>query len=318
MSRIAWDQDGQRRYEAGVDRGVLYKKSGSAYGAGVPWNGLTAVGEKPSGAEANPIYANNIEYLNLVGREKFAATIEAYTFPDEFAECDGSAEITPGLFATQQSRKKFGLCYRSKIGNDVSEDLGYKLHLVYNGLAAPSEKAHNTINENPEAVTMSWEVSTTPVEVTGYNPTAHLIIDSTKTDATKMAALEDILYGTANAAPRLPLPDEVKTLLTENAPSALALSSISPADDATNVAVDATIVLTFNNKIARENVVVAEDDGTIVEVARSWDAAHKVLTLTPSTDFETTEGYLVMIGGVVDIYGQSLADAVKNFTVVDA
>ena len=223
MSKLVWDATGKRLYETGVNQGVLYPMDiNGTYTVGVAWNGLTAVTESPSGAEASPLYADNIKYLNLISAEEFGATIEAYTYPDEFAVCDGSAELTPGVSVGQQARKTFGLCYKTLLGNDVDgADFGYKLHLVYGALAAPSEKAYATVNDSPEAITLSWEVSTTPVSVAGLKPTACLTIDSTKVDAAKLAALEDILYGknatTDPVAPatvaRLPLPDEIKTIM---------------------------------------------------------------------------------------------------------
>lgn len=218
MAKIVWDKTGERLYETGVKNGVLYVQEGSAYPKGVAWNGLTAVTESPSGAEATPLYADDIKYLNLLSTEEFGATIEAYTYPDEFAACDGSAALVDGVMIGQQARKTFGLCYRTTIGNDTNgNDYGYKLHIIYGALAAPSEKAYATINDSPEAITFSWEVTTTPVNVTGAKPTASITIDSTKADPTKLAALEDILYGKDGEPgnePRLPLPDEIKTLMT--------------------------------------------------------------------------------------------------------
>ena len=218
MSRITWDDTGKRLYETGVKMGVLYPiQSEGAYSKGVAWNGLTAVTESPSGAEATALYADDIKYLNLLSNEEFGATIEAYTYPDEFAECDGSASLTTGVMIGQQKRKTFGLCYRTTLGNDVEgNDYGYKLHLVYGCLAAPSEKGFSTINDSPEAITFSWEVSTTPVSVKGFKPTSQITIDSTKVNPEKLSALEDILYGKAGDetnGPRLPLPDEVATLM---------------------------------------------------------------------------------------------------------
>ena len=220
--KIVWDKSGDRNYETGVDHAVLFPMDANgAYPTGVAWNGITTVTEKPSGATANPLYADNIKYLNLVSTEEFGATIEAYTYPDEFSACDGSAEPTPGLILHQQSRKQFGLSYRTIMGNDVDgQDHGYKLHFVYGALAAPSEKAYATINDTPAAIAFSWEVTTTPVEVTGHKPTASLTIDSTKVDPTKLAALEVILYGvsgTPGTAARLPLPAEIITLITPSA-----------------------------------------------------------------------------------------------------
>lgn len=212
---LVWDAAGERLYETGVKKGVLYVQDNKgAYPKGVAWNGLTGVTESPSGAEANAIYADDMKYLNLYSAEEFGATIEAYTYPDEFAECDGSAELTAGVTIGQQKRKAFGMCYRTVLGNDVTgEDYGYKLHIIYGAMASPSEKAYATVNDSPEAITFSWEVTTTPVNVEGLKPTASLVIDSTKVDPSKLSALEVILYGSENADPRLPLPDEIKTLM---------------------------------------------------------------------------------------------------------
>ena len=225
--KIAWDQTGERLYETGVDRGVLYHLDESnKYTRGYAWNGMTGVTESPAGAEATDLYADNIKYLSMRSAETFGATIEAYTYPDEFAECDGSAEIATGVKIGQQTRKTFGLCYRTVIGNDTNgNDHGYLLHLIYGCTASPSEKAYATINDSPEAITFSWEVTTTPVNVEGFKPTASLTIDSTKANATDLATLEGILYGTAAGAegtpaavePRLPLPDEVAEIMSTTA-----------------------------------------------------------------------------------------------------
>lgn len=215
MAKLVWDETGKRFYETGVKQGVLYVLSDAGkYDKGVAWNGLTGLTESPSGAEATALYADDIKYLNLLSAEDFGGTIEAYTCPDEFAACDGSASLAKGVSIGQQKRKTFGLCYRTSLGNDVDgSDYGYKLHLVYGCLATPSSKDYATINDSPEAITLSWEFSTTPVNVEGYKPTAHLEIDSTKADATKLKALEDILYGSEEAEARLPLPDEIATLM---------------------------------------------------------------------------------------------------------
>lgn len=216
---ITWDGVGEKLYESGVDHGVLYIPNGSGvYDTGFAWNGLVSVTESPSGAEPNPQFADNIKYLNLLSAEEFGGTIEAFTYPDEFGQCDGSAEPEPGVIVGQQSRKSFGMCYRTKIGNDVDgADHGYKLHLVYGALVSPSEKNYQTINESPEAITFSWEFTTTPAPVTGYRPTSLIVIDSTKVDPTDLAALEVILYGnsTGPVQPKLPTPDEVITLMAQ-------------------------------------------------------------------------------------------------------
>lgn len=211
MTALTWDNVGERLYETGVDRGVLYIPDGTGvYADGYAWNGLTTVTESPSGAESSPQYADNVKYLNLVSAEEFGATIEAFTYPDEFAQCDGTAFPEVGVAVGQQTRKTFGLCYRTQVGNDVDgTDYGYKLHLIYGCLAAPSEKAYGTINDSPEAITFSWEVTTTPVQVTDLKPTSVIVIDSTMVTEANLTALEDILYGTVGQDPRLPLPDEV-------------------------------------------------------------------------------------------------------------
>ena len=213
--RLTWDDAGKRLYETGVKQGVLYPQDDNgAYPKGVAWNGLTAVTESPEGAEPTPLYADDIKYLNLLSTEEFKATVEAYTYPDEFAECDGSGSLVEGVTIGQQDRKTFGLSYRTSLGNDVKgNEYGYKLHIVYGCLAAPSEKAYATVNDSPEAITFSWEVSTTPVNVTGFKPTASLTLNSVKLGATKMKAIEDVLYGSSTAEARLPLPDEIKSII---------------------------------------------------------------------------------------------------------
>jgi len=216
MSRLVWDETGKKFYETGVDRGVLFPiAANGTYPAGVAWNGLISVTESPSGAEANAIYADNIKYLSLQSAEEFGGTVEAYTYPEEFGECDGSAELVAGVSISQQPRKTFGLSYRTILGNDVENDsYGYKIHLIYGCLASPSEKTYQSVNDSPEANAMSWEITTTPVPVTGFKPTACVVIDSTLVDPADLAAFEDILYGKDAIVARMPLPDEVKTLLT--------------------------------------------------------------------------------------------------------
>lgn len=219
MSKLVWDASGERYYETGVKNVVLYPKTGSngAYSEGVAWNGVIGISENPSGGEANPIYADNIKYLNLMSNEEFGFSIEAYTYPDEFEQCDGSAPFAQGAIITQQARKEFGLCYRTEVGNDADGLNAYKLHIVYGCLASPSGKDHNTINESPEAITFSWEVTTTPIEVAGFSkPTAHLVIDSRTADATKLAQLEALLYGSGGqsaANAQLPDPATIATTL---------------------------------------------------------------------------------------------------------
>mgnify|MGYP003486134147 FL=1 len=214
MPRLTWDDLGKRFYETGVKQGVLYPQVGGAYPKGVAWNGLTAVTESPSGAEPTPLYADDIKYLELTSNEEFGCTIEAYTYPDEFKACNGEATLAEGVTIGQQTRVPFGFCYKTVLGNDEKKnDYGYKLHLVYGATASVSEKAFQTINDSPEAITFSWEVTTTPVAVNGFKPTAILTIDSTTIDPAKLTALEDILYGKDEAEARLPLPDEIAELV---------------------------------------------------------------------------------------------------------
>lgn len=219
MAKLTWDKTGERFYETGVSKGVLYvADDNGGYNKGVAWNGLTTVTESPEGAEVTPLYADNIKYLNLLSVEEFNATIEAYTYPDEFEACDGSAELKAGsgVYVTQQTRKSFAFSYQTKVGNDVNPELGYKIHIVYGCLASPSERSHETVNDSPDAMTMSWEISTTPVEVAGLKPTAHIVIDSTKftgEKATKLAALEAKLYGSETEEATVLTPDEILALL---------------------------------------------------------------------------------------------------------
>ena len=227
--RLEWDKTGERLYETGVKNAVIYPagtgEAAGTYPMGYVWNGISSVSESPSGAEANAIYADDIKYLELRSAEEFGATVEAYMYPPVFAECDGSASVADGVMIGQQTRKRFALCYRTILGNDDQTDnYGYKLHMIYNAMAAPSERSYQTVNDSPEAISFSWELTTTPVAVTGFKPTASIVIDSTKADATKLAALEDILYGTADSDPRMPLPAEVITLMGGDATVEISLN----------------------------------------------------------------------------------------------
>lgn len=215
MAAITWDAVGERYYELGVSKGVLfpYDKTKKAYSKGVAWNGLTGVSESPDGADLTDLWADNIKYASLRAAENFKATIEAYTYPKEFEQCDGSAEVADGVTIGQQTRSPFGFSYVTKIGNDVDDDLGYKLHIVYNATASPSDKSYESVNDSPDAITFSWEIETNPVEVTGYKPTSFITIDSTKADPNKLKALEEKLYGTTSEEPTLPSPDEIVTMM---------------------------------------------------------------------------------------------------------
>ena len=243
MTALVWDSAGARLYETGVDKGVLYIPSNGVYDAGYAWNGLTTVTESPSGAEANAVYADNIKYLSLISTEELGGTIEAYTYPEEFAQCDGTSIQNVGVHVAQQTRKSFGLSYRTKLGNDVSgNDYGYKLHLIYGATAAPSEKAYATVNDSPEALSFSWEFSTVPVAVTGLKNTSLLTIDSTKVTLANLQALEDALYGTAGTSPRLPLPDEVigmfagaQTAVTPTTPTFVSATGVITIPSVTGV-----------------------------------------------------------------------------------
>lgn len=217
MAKLVWNEAGKRLYETGVDRGVLYVSDGNGrYQKGVVWNGLVSVNESPSGAEATPLYAGNVKYVELMSNEEFGASIEAYTYPEEFEQCDGSAELADGITIGQQPRKSFGLCYRTKIGNDTAGDEhGYKIHLIYGAKAAPTEKSYTTINDSPEAITFSWEITTTPIEVAGHKPTATLTIDSTKVTPTALTAIETKLYGDTTGEATLPTPAEILALIAE-------------------------------------------------------------------------------------------------------
>lgn len=273
MTRLTWDVSGTRRYETGVDRGVLYIPDNTgAYVNGYTWNGLTTVTESPSGAEATATYADNIKYLNLISVEEFGATVEAYTYPDEFEQCNGARAPEAGVYVGQQTRKMFGMSYRTRVGNDIQgTDLGYKIHLIYNALAAPSEKAYASINDSPEAITFSWELTTTPAEVgtiggTAYKPTASMVIDSTKVNAGALATLEDVLYGTSGVDPRLPTPAEVVALfsgtVTEATPTAPTYNSTTKVITIPTV----TGVIYKINGVTKTGTVTITEDTVVTAV----------------------------------------------------
>jgi len=291
MAVLEWDQVGERRYETGVDHGVLYiPDGGGAYTNGVAWNGLTSVTESPSGAEPNAQYADNIKYLNLFSAEEFSASIEAFTYPAEFEQFDGLAVPTPGVAVGQQRRGVFGLSYRTKVGNDIEgDDHGYKLHLVYGCQASPSEKAFNTINDSPEALTFSWDISTTPVAVTGLKPTSILTIDSTKVDADSLAALETILYGAPGVDPRLPLPDEVIAMFAGDVVPLAPLAAPAFNAGTNTITIPATANVTYYNNntgqpVAAGPLVIAED--TVIEAR-----PNPGYILAPNTDNDWAYDY---------------------------
>lgn len=284
MARLIWDQISEHFYETGVDRGVMYPQSSSGtYPMGHAWNGLSKVSESPSGAEATAVYANNKKYLNLVSAEEYGGTIEAYTYPDAFAECDGSKKVADGLYAGQQTRKAFGFCYRTILGNDTElDDYGYKLHLVYNALVSPSSKEHSTVNDSPEAVNMSWEFKTTALEVEGIRPVSTFEVDSTKTDPVKLAALEDILYGTENTDPRLPLPAEVISILGGSVTPGIRLNTsvVTIPEDGTATLVATTVpsdaVVTWST---RDGDVATVADGVVTGVAAGDTVIEATITV---------------------------------------
>lgn len=313
MSKLVWDAIGERFAEAGVKNGVLFPMVGGVYGAGVAWNGLTSVGEAPTGAEASPFYADNQKYLEIMSAEEFAGTIGCYTYPDAFKSCIGEGSLVAGISVGQQTHTKFGFVYRTEIVNDTDGvDFGYKLHLVYNCLAGVSSRDHATINDSPSFEELSFDFTATKVDVTGAKPTAHLVIDSSKVDSATMATFETILFGAEGVDPRLPLPDEIKALFAGGVPSAVSVTTV-PADGALGVAVNANVVLTFNNAIVNEAIVVTSDEGAVVAGSKTWDATGKILTFNPTENFSASTTYLVAIAGVVDIYGQLLAGSVVNF-----
>ena len=318
MSKLIWDEDAKRTYETGVSKGVLYPvQDDGKYSLGVAWNGLTAVTESPSGAEATPMYADNIKYLNLISAEEFGATVEAYTYPQEFEACDGSAEIHPGVCVGQQDRKKFGMAYRTVFGNnDKGNSYGYKLHLIYGATAAPSEKAYNTINDSPEAITFSWELSTTPVSVENMKPTASVTIDSTKVNPEKLKVLEGILYGSESEDPRLPLPDEIAEIFKEEIRTLEATPSIT--NGASDVSITDPITIAFNNSITKESVFMIDNNGEQIKIGKEFDADHKVLTITPKDPLTASSVYIINVIGVSDKYNQALPLRVIKFTTAAA
>lgn len=282
MTKLLWDQVGERFYETGVDQGVLYIPNGGVYDSGFAWNGLTTVTESPSGAEATPIYADNIKYLNLISAEQLGGTIEAFTYPDEFAQCDGTAVPELGVTVGQQSRKTFGLAYRTKLGNDVDgSDYGYKLHLIYGAVAAPSEKAYATVNDTPEALSFSWAFSTTPVAVSGLKPTSLITIDSTQVTLANLQALEDALYGTAGTSPRLPLPDEVVAMF---AGALTAVTPVAPTFVSTTGVITIPSVTGVVYRRADTNAIVAAGTVTIAGTT----GASLVITAAPAAGYKFT------------------------------
>lgn len=273
MTALTWDQVGERLFETGVDKCVLYIPDASGtYVNGYAWNGITSITESPSGAESSKQYADNMVYLNLVSAEEFSATLEAFMWPDEFNQCDGTAEPEPGVFVGQQTRKTFGLCYRTRLGNDVdSTDHGYKLHLIYGALAAPSEKAYSTINDSPEATTFSWEITTTPVNVAGLKPTAQLTIDSTQVAAADLTELENFLYGTVGTEPSLPLPDSVIAVfsgaLTEVTPTA---PTYDAGTDTITIPTVTGVIYKIDGEVVTGGVVITEDTVVTAEPAAGY------------------------------------------------
>lgn len=316
MAKIKWDQEGQKTYETGVKNGVLYViDDDGKYSNGVAWNGLTNVNESPSGAEESPYYADDVKYLSLTSAEEFGASVEAYTYPEEFEVCDGSVEILPGISASQQTRKKFGLCYRTTFGNDVKgNDYGYKLHLVYGAQAAPSERGYSTINDSPEPITFSWELTTTPVEINGFKPTSILKVDSTKMNPDKLAILENILYGTDDTNPRLPLPNELMELLGGESIDGLEFVSIEPENNTIDIPISQPITLMFNNKIKSLSYTLMSNDGDIIDSQLTIED-NKATIISPQP-LAGGKNYILVVNFVTDIYSQTLGMQVYKFTTI--
>lgn len=294
MSRLVWDQSGEHLFETGVDHGVLYPQAADgSYPLGVAWNGLTKVTEKPTGAEATALWADNIKYLNLYSAEEFEATIEAYTYPDEFAVLDGSAELADGVIVGQQARGAFGLCYRTVVGNDIQgNDYGYKIHLIYGAQVSPSERGYETINDSPSAITFSWEMKTVPVNVTGFKPTACVTIDSTKANSAQLEALETILYGADNADPRMPLPDEIAQIFESTVGSisldkkslALTVGGASGSLEATTIPADAVV-----SWDVLDSTVATVSGGSVSPQAAGSTLVVASITVEGKTYFDTCE-----------------------------
>ena len=311
MSKIIWDETGSRFYETGVNHGVLYKQnSDGSYGDGVPWNGLTGVTESPDGAEPTDLWADNIKYATMRSTESFGGTIEAYTYPEEFAECDGSYALTTGVYIGQQNRMPFGFSYRTEVGNDVSSDseYGYKLHIVYNCTASPSEKAYETINDSPDAITFSWEFTTNPVNVTNHKPTSCITIDASKLTTTearsKLAALEDLLYGTASTSPSLPSPDEIAAIFGGSA-SSVGLTALSIGSLTLTPTFDAdTTVYTTSTSNDSDTITATPETGAVVSVtvngtpvasgtAATWSEGSNLVNVVVSKSGSLSKTYTI-------------------------
>lgn len=287
MTTLVWDQVGEREFETGIDHGVLYIPTAGVYSNGVAWNGLTGVTESPSGAEATPLYADNIKYLNMTSAEQFGATLECYTYPDEFAQFDGQATPSPGVSIGQQARKGFGLSYRTRLGNDIDgDDHGYKLHLVYGCTAAPTEKAYTTVNESPEAITFSYEIATVPVPVTDMRPTSIITIDSTKEDETKMNELLVILYGDDETDPRLPMPDEIIAHFATDTPLTAATPTTPAYNAGTHTITIPTVTgvtYTINGTTVTGDVVIPSGQSRVVKA--KWNTGYKPPTTPYDSDW---------------------------------